>query len=296
MTQRGIRSLVCIGMLAFVSTARAELDCAPIGAPAVMAESDRLFVAEVQAWSGVTRKRYVEGTTPCQDVTIAGYEGFPTKHCRYTAVSRGDFPRLDGEAIVLNPSARQLAAWGIHACRVNGASPTALPGCLAELRAFIQDQNGAQFAVVGSVIEDYCSSSGEKIDCKSLARTDRRLRLRHTWFRDGISADYRAAQGVRWDGVNYGPAVFDAMLCVNQSDRNLSRVYSFARVASASREDWLRWRKHIGQPERQLTKKGDIPDARWREISAAAHKAACRGASNDLVDALVFAKPSWTKR
>ncbi|MER8665450.1 hypothetical protein NKH34_30660 [Mesorhizobium sp. M1148] len=279
--------------------ALAEFQCAPEGAKPTLPISDPFFASETTAWSSTTKGRYTEGTggKACRDVAVPGYEGLPTKRCTYAEADagKGRFPPLNAEVIVLNPSSQQLASWSINACRTNGAPAAAMPKCLEKLRNSIESSNGAQFPVVGSVVESYCNSSNKYGACGTLDETSVWLRPRHTWFRDGVAVDYKDTQGVHWDDRVYSQATFEAILDVSKSDANLGNTFNVARVAAAEREQWRAWRHHVGKPEMLDGLTGTVDGGGWRTVAAAVHKSACRGSSNELFNAVVFANGSWTK-
>lgn len=275
---------------------RPEFQCAPAGVVVAFPESDAFFSAEVKAWSPTTAARYTEGDRNCQAVTVTGYEGFPTKRCAYDNVDAGAglYPPLHAQVILLDPSSRQLAAWSIHACRINGATDATMPGCLEALRAHVIGSNGAQFPVVGSVIESYCNSSRLYGNCSDLRKAKSPwIRPRHTWFRDGVSVDYKDIQGIHWDDTKYPDADFDSVLDVNRSDPNLGNTFAVARVAAATRDQWSAWRKHIGKGDLPSGLQGGIQGGAWRVVAASVHKAACSGVSNELFDAVVFSNAKW---
>jgi hypothetical protein len=217
--------LISVAPVLISAGALAEFQCAPNGASSALPEADPFFSQEVAAWSTTTKGRPTEGNGDCPNVTVPGYEEFPTKRCSYADADAGNgiFPALNAEVIVLNPSSRQLAAWSFHACRTNGATDATMPKCLKELRDRIIKSNGAQFPVVGSVVESYCASSQQYGDCPSLMKFHSPwLRPRNTWFRDGVSVDYKTAQGVKWDDRTYSRDIFDTVFDVAKSDGNLN--------------------------------------------------------------------------
>lgn len=294
-----LRGLVCAILMAAAVPALAEFQCAPTTAKPALPENDKFFASEAASWLTTTSGRYLEGDGKCPEVVVPGYEEFPAKRCSYSTADagKGAFPLLAAEVIVLNPSSRQLASWSINACRTNGAKDSEMPNCLSKLRSFILGSNGAQFPIVGSAVESYCNS-GAYGGCEGLAKvskTHKGLQPRHTWFRDGVSVDYSDAQGVKWDGTVYSKSTFDAVLDVAKSDLNLNNTFTKARIAGALRDEWITWRNHIGKPVMPDSGQGTVVGGGWRTVAASVHKAACRGASNELIDAVVFSHPKWTK-
>lgn len=61
--------------------ALAEFLCAPKDTRPTLPETDPFFSQEVAAWSTTTKGRPTEGNGDCPDVTVPGYEEFPTKRC-----------------------------------------------------------------------------------------------------------------------------------------------------------------------------------------------------------------------
>lgn len=281
------------------SPASAEFSCAPANVVVSFPENDPFFAKALTAWAETTHTRYTEGTArdACKDVKVAGYEGFPTKRCKYENADAGAgiFPALPAEVIVLNPSAKQLAAWSINACRINGAKDAAMPNCLEELRTKIIRANGAQFPVAGSVVESYCNSSSSYATCESLVKEKGLgLRPRHTWFRDGVAIWFSDTFDVRWDERDYSDK-YDLLFDPGKTDKEIGSTRDVARLAAAYRNEWRNWRKHIGKPEMVDGATGTVDGHGWRKVTSYVHKAACRGVANELFNAVVFGNKSWTK-
>lgn len=287
------------GFLCAALPASAEFNCAPMNVSVSFPIKDPFFASAVTAWSKTTYRRYTEGTTKdaCRDVEVPGYEGFPTKRCKYenADAGKGVFPALAAEVIILNPSAKQLAAWSISACRINGATDAAMPNCLKRLRNRIIGSNSAQFPVAGSVVESYCNSSGSYGSCQSLKKAKGRgLQPRHVWFRDGVSIWFKDSFDVRWDERDYSDK-YDLLFDPSKADKQIGSTRNVARLAAASREEWRNWRRHIGKPEMPDGAMGSVDGHGWRTVAAYVHKAACRGASNELFNVVVFVNKNWIK-
>lgn len=273
--------------------AAAELQCSPQNAAIAYPVHDPFFASEKEAWAKVTRSRYLEGIgDSCVDVLMPGYESFPTKHCRYSAVDAGGkaFDALSAQVILLDPSARQLASWSVRACREVGATDKEMGKCLSELRSQIVRSNGAQFPVAGSVVESRCSSSRDYPNgCDGLPDNDKARQPRNTWFRNGVAIDYQPAFGVFWSVDTYPAEVFDKVLDVKKSDKYLNSTFVWARIANALRQDWIDWRNHVGKP---LMLPGiaekTVDDRGWQSISREVQKAACKSDKNELFNAVVF--------
>ena len=295
LTPMSLRSLTTKGTLAVLlclqltTPATAELSCAPKGVPTTYpVESDPFFVQALGIWENVTKSRYIEGTPgkSCDTVTAIGYEGFPTWHCTYSSVDAGAgyYAPLKAEVVVLEPSAKELARWTVHACRVNSATDKTMGTCLNWLSSTVIGNNGAQFPIVGSVVESQCDWDGKAPICKYA--TVARKEPDNTWFRDGVSISYTKL--AHWDNKTYNYA---AILDTASSDKDMSAWYYYSRVSSAWRTDWTAWRLHIGKPALPDGVKSagfDLAHQGWLEVSRAVHKQACSSDSNELMDAIVY--------
>jgi hypothetical protein len=291
-----------VSFVAFFPSARAEMQCAPKGASVQHPTTDKFYSADIASWRGVTKARYLEGESDnaCTDVTVSGYESYPTKKCLYQSADAGSgtYPALESQVILLDPSAEQLSSWSIHACRTNGATDAHMAKCLQKLRNFVVGQNSAQFPVAGSVVESYCNSSPNyRNGCGELAPADKGRQPRNTWFRDGIAVDYNKTNAfdVRWDAKAYLSETFVLVFDVDKSDLQIRKTYKYARVAGAIREDWESWRKHIQEP---VVPQGvidkEMNGSGWRSIARKVHRDACKSDTNELFDAVVFAnRKSW---
>ena len=163
--------------------------------------------------------------------------------------------------------------------------------CLQKLRNYVAGQNGAQFPIAGSVIESYCNSSPNYPNgCQDLSPRDKGRQPRHTWFRNGVSIDYETDYPVRWDATAYHSQTFDMVFDVVNSDAHVNHTFNHARISGAVRQDWIDWRRHIAEPViPDGLSESDINASGWQGVSREVHKAACKGDSNELFDALVFA-------
>ncbi|MFK0207186.1 hypothetical protein [Agrobacterium sp. NPDC090283] len=291
-------SMVVAGVAS--TPAYAEFQCSPLGATPNFPVSDSFFPTEMAAWALVTRSRYLEGGGNCEDVTVPGYEGFPTKRCVYASADAGKkaFPPLRAQVILLQPSAQQLASWSVQACRAVGANDSQMPTCLAELRSHVISSNGAQFAVAGSVVESRCNSSRAYPNgCSGLNDTDKGRQPRNTWFRNGVAVDYTGPLGIKWDEKAYSDETYEDVFDVSKSDKFLGKTYTKARIAAAIREDWALWRTHLGKPLMMAdTIEADLEGSGWQSISREVHKAACKSGTNELFDAVVYShRHKWVR-
>jgi hypothetical protein len=287
----------CIAFAAacfFVKPALAELSCEPPGTAAQMqlkTQSDPFFERARQEWAKVTRNRYVEGN--CSDISIPGYEGFPTKECSYQNAGEGDKKApLSAKVVVLNPSAAQLASWAIHACRSNGAPDSKMPGCLKTIVDYVSNQNGTQFPVVGSVVESKCDYLGTS--CNGPITSPERAPV-NTLFRDGVSISYRSV--AHWTPTPIDDETYTRMFDTVASDKDITDWYKYSRISGAERKDWEHWRMFQGLP---IVPAGvdaptfDLKTSGWGKVSRSIHQAACKSELNELFDALVFSR-GWAK-
>lgn len=288
----------CVAILASVTSgAAAEFQCSPAATKVKFPKDNLYYAEEVKHWAQRIRSRYLEGNGDCDDVAVPGYKGFPTKRCRYKSADAGEghFERLSAEVILLNPSSKQLAAWSVSACSINNTPQAAMAKCLSKLRDHVIGSNGAQFPVVGSVVESPCSRGKERPSCKGLEKDDRSRRPTHTWFRDGLSIDYLDGFQVHWDETAYPPEKFDVVLDVSKSDASLQQPFFIGRLGGIDRKQWIEWRDHRGVSKMAKGSDGATDGHAWRTVLAAVHKAACTSNSNELFNAAVFAHPEWRK-
>lgn len=274
----------------------AELNCFPKGKSEANLHyrNDPNFKDAKQRWQAVTKHRYIEGEPgSCTPVTVPGYEGFPTEQCSYESADHGEgyYPRIHAKVIVLDPSAAQLADWSIHACDVNGASASRVTGCVTKLVEAVSKANGAQYPVVGSVVESICASSGDG-ECKG-SNAAPGSKPRNSLSRDGVSVWYKSITKWRLDDIP--DDVYAKLFDVKTSDADFFseswRTYS--RVSGATREIWKAWRRAHGAsfvPDNVPAKDFDIDHAGWGTVSRVTHQSACNAGSNELFDAIVFSR------
>lgn len=277
--------------------ASAELACNPTGTNQIYStESDNYFKESEAQWLKLTHNRGIESnsTNGCPQVEVIGYEGFPTVQCNYSDADAGSMDNvkpLAAKVILLNPSAKQLASWSIRACRVNGKDDSEMLSCIKNLYNFILKANGAQFPVVGSVVESFCNSGGAP-KCNNPA--DRLPR--NTMFRDGVGVDY--TWGSTWTPEPHTDQLYSKLFDVAWSDSKLRSVFYYSRISNALREDWQRWRRHINMSAKPDEFEGNtfaIDKKDWRSVSALVHKKACAGEENELFNAVIFTN-AWTRK
>lgn len=288
---------VCMATFSFSTPVPAELSCNPQEAQInFTTQSDPFFESILRRWKqktdGQDTSRYVEGDNPtkdCTDVQVKGYEGFPTKLCSYRHYDAGDPKKpLAAKVIVLDPSAKQLASWSIHACRISGATDAKMASCLDALFNEVIHDNGAQFPVAGSVVESYCNSGVDKPCAKDSWVSN----PRNTWYRNGVPVWYNSL--VHWEPTPASDSSYDKVFDTDEFDKDISRWQTVSRVSGAQRGDWRAWRQMKGKP---LAPDGVDPGtfdldspvkSSWGDVSRAIHQAACKSEANELFDAVVF--------
>jgi hypothetical protein len=295
--------ILVIGLLVVLMPAQshAELNCNPNGdGQPFSTENDKFFKDSVSNWATITNRRDIEGSSKdaCIDFRIEGYEGFPTKKCTYKAADAGDPTKpLSAQVVVLNPSARQLASWSVHACRLGGASDAMMQNCLSQIFEHVKGQNGAQFPVVGSIVESECNSSKKYSGCHCLKDGHPALAPRNTLFRDGVSISYQSL--AHWDPDEIPNSTYEAMFDTKISDQDIpnDEWYTESRVSGAEREDWMKWRSSSGKlavPDGIDPRNFDLNGRGWGDVSRIVHQTACKSEGNELFDALVFTR-GWAK-
>jgi len=291
--------LIFLGLLLHEEVS-AEFSCEPkeISFPIV---NDSFFKKEKISWQAITNNRYIEGgSNNCLLTVVVGYEGYPVYKCDYESVDAGSgyFKPVSASVLILNPSAKQLAAWAIHACRVNGATDDKMLSCLISLRKHVANSNGAQFPIAGSVIESICNSSTSTGSCKKHPKTNYEisaLEPRNTIFRDGVAIYIEEI--TKWVvGQSLSKNIYSSLFDIPKSDIKITHWASMSRISGADRNDWIKWRDHINKPY-NLVENGesfDLDRKGWQTISREVHKAACLSDSNELFDALVYSR-QWAK-
>lgn len=194
-------------VVAFVSALTALL-CVSSFAVAARAGDDA--VAVVQRDLALNHLgRYMSPSGACHAVVRAGWEGFPTQECTYTASSG-----VALHVIVLNADDAQLARWLVTACQDAGVK-NVVP-CAERLDLVTTCQSGAQFPVAGYVDE------GEIFT-----------------FRDGVTARIGNLPSTVVAPVDVAAdeaTVFDAAP---------SQAKTYARIGSTTREEFAAF---VGQP------------------------------------------------
>ncbi|MBP2490908.1 hypothetical protein JOH50_006704 [Rhizobium leguminosarum] len=175
----------------FLALAALLLSAAPTLAATNKWERTALtYLQELDGDTGKTRieaARYMErNCTPvAKDWAIShrgleAYESLPVARCVYprsqTKTEYREALTLTAVVWMLNPDAATLAKWIGGACSKAKAEPTS--SCGRKFAAFILNQNGAQFAVAGHVIE-----TQKEAGCEACV-TDALIYLP---FRDGIT-------------------------------------------------------------------------------------------------------------
>lgn len=96
------------------------------------------------------KARYMEAR-PLGAVQVTGWQGYPTRKYGYTLTDRNG-TRREAEAIMLNPTAEQLADWIVSASyTINGGYDSTFCNRLFK---YVIDCSGGQFVVRGICLED----------------------------------------------------------------------------------------------------------------------------------------------
>lgn len=313
-------------------TNMALADCAPIGPTAPgMTETPKptrpqykAFDDEAKLWAIITTKREMEQDSDgCDKRLLTDYAGFPTVKCEYSASDEApSHDAIPAEVILLDPSAAELTSWSINACRINGASDRQIPTCIDGLRKSIEKASGAQFPVVGSVIESRCNSGNSYTCTKGEPPTAEQKIARqpiNAWFRDGVAIDYVPGYFAHWNTVDYTKQItqFPQIFKTDESDLQLSYLTeeeaaktpgatravirngaNYARISGASRKEWEQWKDWRNTQGQALINPSladiDTELYGWLNLSREVQKSACSTGINELFNAIVYAnKGKW---
>lgn len=251
-----------------------DYSCAPQGAwpPASKHLKDKFYEVARSKWATVVSSRYLEGTNACEVLTdVKGYETFPVIECSYSSNGRSapGWTALNARVRLLQPSSAQLALWTVRACRVNGKTDATMKSCIIEVVNHIKGQNGAQFPIAGTVVEQHCDSS-PTVKCAPDAKPKAiERRPRNAPFRDGVAVETQTQSD--WSFESLDTKIFDSLFA--EGDNAVIRPFDVARVAALP----------DGRPI-------DAEGKGWLLISREVHKAACRSDAHELIDALVYQK------
>ena len=191
-------------------------------------------------------------------VTVPGWEGFPTRRYTYSVKDK-DGTSKSADVILLDPSAGQIARWIVSA--VTEVKGTYDPELGRKVFTHILGQSGGQFPVAGVVYEDILPADGvNEIFC----------------FRDGVTV---SIEGVPHRGT--APMTPDQI--EKSINGNVSRVFTYARIASTSPEQWI---DHGGPAD--ILKDGK-PTAAWLQEVRGAYQKAWGADRNALIVAWVRA-------
>jgi hypothetical protein len=155
--------------------------------------------------------RYMEKN--CKPIQWPGYEGLPTLQCEYTVTDKATSTSKTAPIVLLDAPPEMVATWIVNAC--TEVSGTLVLDNARRLFKHIISQSGAQFPIAGVVYEDMEGDGYMKAYC----------------FRDGVT--------VRVEGVEHRTTA-----PLNNAEReaslhgNVTRVYTYARIASTSPADY----------------------------------------------------------
>jgi hypothetical protein len=161
----------------------------------------------------LAKSRYMEQGEG-RPVTVAGWEGFPTKRYTYVVTDK-DGTKKTADVVLLDPTAEQIAGWIVDACtEVKGAYDVAEG---RRIFKHILGQSGGQFPVAGVVYEDIIPQDG----------------VYETYcFRDGVTVEV--------EGL---PHRCTTVLTKEQIEASIGgkikRVFTYARIQSTSPAMWV---------------------------------------------------------
>lgn len=200
--------------------------------------------------------RYMEKN--CHDLNQwMSWSKVPMKWCRYKSGGQ------NAEVLMLNPGPRRLTQWIFTACRKHSRSVAA---CSTKTFNHIMAQSGAQFPVAGVVIEDM----------------DGNGRGNAYAFRNGVTVQIAAF------GTATETLITDAQISKSFTDVPL-RTYSYARVASTTRDQLTRYAASVGLKIPALGSSGEQKNV-FNEVTGSLYLNAWSSSTNHLISAWVFAQ------
>lgn len=138
-----------------ISIAMALLDASTNAAEPSAAEADQArkdLIVQVAEQISANSGRYMN--EKCEQVEIAGWEGFPTSKCIYSKKdSSGARSKKDAMVVLLDAEPHKIATWIVSGCHA-ARPPEQLRRCSCEVREYIRDMSGGHFPVAGVVYED----------------------------------------------------------------------------------------------------------------------------------------------
>jgi hypothetical protein len=288
--KRGSAGLLAAALAVTIATPAAAAPAAP---EAVILERAKKITGE--NLTPPTEQRYVArncasggvpATSPLWSTVLAPYAGLPVQDC--APVRDG----LKARALVLLPSAQQVATWIVEACRAIGHDGARLQACGTKLLSHMVGSNGLQFIVSGLIHEpkEFGFDSADR--ASPTCRATRSKEVLYS-FRDGIT--------VRLDGqprISWRTSAATGCARIQPTDAELElflstnpvNVANFGRIAALTRAAYA----GCANDPAVLPRGDAAADARWRSIVAAAMKKAFEGPRYELLEiaARALLKPS----
>jgi hypothetical protein len=196
-----------------------------------------------------------------RDVTIPGWEGFPTKQYTYS-IKDNDSTMKTADVVLLDPTADQIAQWIVSALlEVRGKYD---PEEGRKIFKHVISQSGGQFPVAGVVYEDILPADGvNEIYC----------------FRDGVTVEI--------DGVKHrGAAPMTPDQIQSSLTGKITRVFQYARIQSTSPKMWI-----DSTGEKSVLDDNGKPTPQWCQIIRREYQKAWTSDRNALMVAWVKANP-----
>ncbi len=175
--------------------------------------------------------------SPLWQSVLADYKGLPVLDCSPTRSSPGaPGGLLTGRALLLLPSAEQVAEWIVSACEAQRMAGKTLQSCARRVLDHVNDQNGLQFVLSG-VIHEPKKFGFSKADwaAKKCASTKDDEVLYS--FRDGITVRLEGQSRTSFrsgpeDGCRpQQPSDLESLLTANPA-----KVANYGRVAGIPRQ------------------------------------------------------------
>jgi hypothetical protein len=230
-----------------------------LASPACAEETDLLQWAE-NFFQQKMSARYME-TGEGQEITIDGWEGYPTKLHQYTVIDKAarGIRLKRARVVLLDPSPTKLARWVVTAVKKVDGEPDRAD--IEYLCKQINSASNAQFPVAGIVYED---KEGNGI-FKSIA------------FRDGVAV--RLKDVPHYEGDPLDEDKLDLAISSNTPlewltpSKNMA-TGKYARIASTTREEYC-----------DYDSQANVKDFDWLEVVRLAYQEAWNSDENKLITA-----------
>lgn len=176
------------------------------------AQNDAVLIAksEQRYKSKIASGQYMKQN--CSAMTLASWHGVPLLRCRYSELG------ARAEVTLALPDSKRLARWTVTACRDAGAID--MDACNRHVERRIWSASNAQFPVRGYVIEPKSVLGGNSNEPYCFL------------FRNGVT--------VRTAFVSSRPPHNGTCTPRSAENDTITRAFSFARIASTSREEFAR--------------------------------------------------------